>query len=100
MGVIKTTTPIWTIRSIIDPYRTSLSSQYLSEADIPGFYDLDSYGDWVTQRIRTLLGASCKCGMGALIARVHGTFMNSTARPGFPRSRGAGALSLWPMGVC
>ena len=30
-----------------DPYRTSLSSQYLSEADIPGLYDLDFYGDWV-----------------------------------------------------
>jgi uncharacterized protein DUF6600 len=30
-----------------DPYRTSLSSQYLSEADIPGVYDLDYYGDWV-----------------------------------------------------
>ncbi|MEK6322042.1 MAG: FecR family protein [Acidobacteriota bacterium] len=30
-----------------DPYRTSLSSQYLPSADIPGLYDLDSYGDWV-----------------------------------------------------
>ncbi len=29
-----------------DPYRTSLSYQYLP-ADIPGLYDLDSYGDWV-----------------------------------------------------
>ena len=30
-----------------DPYRSSLSSQYLPAADIPGLYDLDSYGDWV-----------------------------------------------------
>jgi hypothetical protein len=29
-----------------DPYRTSVSYQYLS-ADIPGLYDLDYYGDWV-----------------------------------------------------
>jgi FecR protein len=29
-----------------DPYRASLSCQYVS-ADIPGLYDLDYYGDWV-----------------------------------------------------
>lgn len=29
-----------------DPYRTSLSCQYVT-ADIPGLYDLDYYGDWV-----------------------------------------------------
>jgi hypothetical protein len=29
-----------------DPYRTSVSYQYLP-ADIPGLYDLDYYGDWV-----------------------------------------------------
>jgi hypothetical protein len=29
-----------------DPYRTSLSYQYVT-ADIPGLYDLDYYGDWV-----------------------------------------------------
>ena len=28
-----------------DPYRTSVSYQYL-QADIPGLYDLDDYGDW------------------------------------------------------
>lgn len=32
--------------SYYDPYRTSASYQYLP-ADIPGLYDLDSYGDWV-----------------------------------------------------
>ena len=32
--------------SYYDPYRTSVSYQYLP-ADIPGLYDLDSYGDWV-----------------------------------------------------
>jgi hypothetical protein len=30
-----------------DPYRTSASCQYLP-ADIPGLYDLDYYGDWVS----------------------------------------------------
>src|ERR1041384_4834390 len=29
-----------------DPYRSSASCQYV-EADIPGLYDLDYYGDWV-----------------------------------------------------
>lgn len=29
-----------------DPYRTSVSCQYVS-ADVPGLYDLDYYGDWV-----------------------------------------------------
>ncbi|MFY9557790.1 MAG: DUF6600 domain-containing protein [Blastocatellia bacterium] len=29
-----------------DPYRSSLSARYIS-ADIPGIYDLDSYGEWV-----------------------------------------------------
>jgi hypothetical protein len=29
-----------------DPYRTSVSYQYL-QSDIPGLYDLDDYGDWV-----------------------------------------------------
>ena len=28
-----------------DPYRSSVSARYLN-ADIPGVYDLDSYGDW------------------------------------------------------
>jgi len=32
--------------SYYDPYRTSVSYQYLP-ADIPGLYDLDYYGDWV-----------------------------------------------------
>jgi uncharacterized protein DUF6600 len=32
--------------SYYDPYRTSVSYQYLP-ADIPGLYDLDDYGDWV-----------------------------------------------------
>ena len=32
--------------SYYDPYRNSVSYQYLP-ADIPGLYDLDSYGDWV-----------------------------------------------------
>jgi hypothetical protein len=32
--------------SFYDPYRTSLSCQYVT-ADIPGLYDLDYYGDWV-----------------------------------------------------
>jgi hypothetical protein len=32
--------------SYYDPYRTSVSYQYLA-ADIPGLYDLDYYGDWV-----------------------------------------------------
>ena len=31
--------------SYYDPYRTSVSYQYLP-ADIPGLYDLDYYGDW------------------------------------------------------
>ena len=32
--------------SFYDPYRTSVSYQYLP-ADIPGLYDLDDYGDWL-----------------------------------------------------
>jgi Family of unknown function (DUF6600) len=32
--------------SYYDPYRTSVSYQYLP-ADIPGLYDLDDYGDWL-----------------------------------------------------
>jgi len=32
--------------SYYDPYRTSVSYQYLP-ADIPGLYDLDDYGDWI-----------------------------------------------------
>ncbi len=32
--------------SFYDPYRTSLSCQYVT-SDIPGLYDLDYYGDWV-----------------------------------------------------
>lgn len=31
--------------SFYDPYRTSVSCQYVN-ADIPGLYDLDYYGDW------------------------------------------------------
>ena len=32
--------------SFYDPYRTSVSYQYLP-ADIPGLYDLDDYGEWL-----------------------------------------------------